>query len=428
MPEIVMYTKSWCGFCTRAKHLLAEKGLSWSEFDVEAEPAKLDEMVERSGRRTVPQIFVGDVHVGGFDDLAALERAGELDALVGAEGGQEATDEEAAAEHVKVLIIGSGPAGYTAAVYAARAELEPVMLAGLQFGGQLMLTTDVENYPGFPEGVTGPDMMDLFQKQAERFGTRILFEDATRVDLSSRPFKAWTEDKAFTADAVIVATGASAKWLGIPSEERLTNLGVSACATCDGALYRDKLMAVVGGGDTAMEEALFLTRFAPKVTVIHRRDELRASKIMQDRARRHEKIEFAWNSEVDEVLGDEFVTGVRLRDTKDGSTRDIEVEALFIAIGHQPNTDVFQGQLELDDTGYIKVEPGSSRTNIEGVFACGDAMDPTYRQAVTAAGTGCMAAIDSEPRVNGVYSCSASQRSLSMAAMQPVPAAVTAWR
>jgi thioredoxin reductase (NADPH) len=299
-------------------------------------------------------------------------------------------------ERVRVLIVGSGPAGYTAAIYAARAELEPVMLAGLQFGGQLMLTTDVENYPGFPEGVTGPDMMDLFQKQAERFGTRVLFEDASELDLSQRPFRVKTGDKEFLADAVILATGASARWLGMESEQRLQNKGVSACATCDGALYRGKPMAVVGGGDTALEEALFLTRFATKVTLIHRRDALRGSKIMQERARKNEKIEFAWNSVVDEVLGDEFVTGVRLRDTRNGETREIPVEALFIAIGHQPNTEFLRGQLELDSVGYIKVEAGTSRTGVEGVFACGDAMDPSYRQAVTAAGTGCMAAIDAE--------------------------------
>jgi thioredoxin reductase (NADPH) len=299
-------------------------------------------------------------------------------------------------ERVRVLIVGSGPAGYTAAIYAARAEFEPVMLAGLQFGGQLMLTTDVENYPGFPEGVTGPDMMDLFQKQAERFGTRVLFEDASELDLSQRPFRVKTGDKEFLADAVILATGASARWLGMESEQRLQNKGVSACATCDGALYRGKPMAVVGGGDTALEEALFLTRFATKVTLIHRRDALRGSKIMQERARKNEKIEFAWNSVVDEVLGDEFVTGVRLRDTRNGETREIPVEALFIAIGHQPNTEFLRGQLELDSVGYIKVEAGTSRTGVEGVFACGDAMDPSYRQAVTAAGTGCMAAIDAE--------------------------------
>ncbi|MGH0031524.1 MAG: thioredoxin-disulfide reductase [Myxococcota bacterium] len=298
--------------------------------------------------------------------------------------------------HHKVVIVGSGPAGYTAAVYAARAELEPVVVAGLQFGGQLMLTTDVENYPGFPDGVSGPDMMELFQKQAERFGSQILLEDATAVDLSERPFQVETASRRFTADAVILATGASARWLGLPSETRLQNLGVSACATCDGALYRGKPMAVVGGGDTAMEEALFLTRFATKVTVIHRRDELRASKIMQERALAHEKIEFAWNSQVDEVLGDEFVTGVRIADTKTGEKRELPVEALFIAIGHQPNTQLFQGQIDLDDVGYIRVKPGTSYTSREGVFACGDAMDPVYRQAVTAAGTGCMAAIDAE--------------------------------
>jgi thioredoxin reductase (NADPH) len=226
-------------------------------------------------------------------------------------------------EHRKLVIVGSGPAGYTAAVYAARAELEPVVVAGLQFGGQLMLTTDVENYPGFPDGVTGPEMMELFQKQAERFGTKVLLEDATEVQLGERPFTVKTASAHFTADSVILATGASARWLGIESETRLQNLGVSACATCDGALYRGKPMAVVGGGDTAMEEALFLTRFATRVTVVHRRDALRASKIMQERALNHEKIEFAWNSEVDEVLGDEFVTGVRLKDTQTGDTREL---------------------------------------------------------------------------------------------------------
>ena len=298
--------------------------------------------------------------------------------------------------HRKLVIVGSGPAGYTAAVYAARAELEPLVIAGLQFGGQLMLTTDVENYPGFPDGISGPQLMELFQKQAERFGAEILLEDATAVDLAKRPFEIATAERRFSADAVILATGASARWLGLPSETRLQNQGVSACATCDGALYRGKPMAVVGGGDTALEEALFLTRFATKVTVIHRRDELRASKIMQERAKANEKIEFAWNSEVDEVLGDAFVTGVRVRDTQTGATRELPVEALFVAIGHQPNTGLFRGQIELDGVGYIRVKPGTSRTSREGVFACGDAMDPVYRQAVTAAGTGCMAAIDAE--------------------------------
>jgi thioredoxin reductase (NADPH) len=301
-----------------------------------------------------------------------------------------------AVQHTRVLIIGSGPAGYTAAIYAARAGLEPIVLAGFAFGGQLMITTDVENFPGYPDGITGPAIMEDLQKQAERFGARVILEDATSVALAERPFRAETDTQAFTADSVVIATGASAKWIGLESEQRLVNLGVSACATCDGALYRDKPMAVVGGGDTAMEEALFLTRFATRVTVVHRRDELRASKIMQDRAKSHEKIEFAWNSAVDEVLGDEFVTGVRLVDVNSGEKKDIEVEALFIAIGHQPNTSLFTEQLALDDAGYIKVEPGTTRTAIEGVYACGDVADPTYRQAITAAGTGCMAAIDAE--------------------------------
>ncbi|MBW2389469.1 MAG: thioredoxin-disulfide reductase [Deltaproteobacteria bacterium] len=299
-------------------------------------------------------------------------------------------------EHTKVLIIGSGPAGYTAAIYSARAQLEPVMLGGMAFGGQLMLTTDVENYPGFPDGVTGPDMMELFRKQAERFGTKILFEDATEVDFSTRPFKVSTADRLFTADSVLISTGASARWLGLDSEQRLINNGVSACATCDGALFRNKAMAVVGGGDTAIEEALFLTRFASKVTVVHRRHELRASKIMAERAMNHELIDFAWNSQVKDVLGDEYVTGVRLQDTQSGDEREIDVEALFVAIGHQPNTSLFAGKLELDDADYIKLKPGTTQTSIEGVYACGDVSDPTYRQAVTAAGTGCMAAIESE--------------------------------
>jgi thioredoxin reductase (NADPH) len=239
-------------------------------------------------------------------------------------------------------------------------------------------------------------MMEDLQKQAERFGTQVVLSDATSVDLGQRPFVVETDEKTYTADALVVATGASARWLGIPSEDRLKNLGVSACATCDGALFRDKPLAVVGGGDTAMEEALFLTRFATKVTVVHRRDQLRASRIMQERALAHQKLEFAWDSTVEEVLGEDFVTGVRLRNLKTDETQDLDVEGLFIAIGHQPNTSLFEGQIELDDNAYVKVEPGTTRTSVEGVFACGDVADPVYRQAVTAAGTGCMAAIDSE--------------------------------
>jgi thioredoxin reductase (NADPH) len=392
MPAITMYTTETCPYCERAKQLLTRKGQTWTEINIEAEPRRRTEMVERTGQRTVPQIFIGERHVGGSDELHALEEKGELDALLGLAPRRTG----AVPERVRVVIVGSGPAGYTAAIYAGRADLAPVLLAGLQFGGQLMLTTDVENYPGFPEGVSGPEMMELFQKQAERFGTRVIAEDATALDLSQRPFRVTSDEHVFLADAVIVATGASARWLGIESEKRLLNRGVSACATCDGALFRGKQMAVVGGGDTALEEALFLTRYATKVSLIHRRDRLRASKIMQDRALANPKIEFVWNSEVDEVLGRDFVTAVRVRDVQSGEKREIPVEALFVAIGHKPNTDLLRGQLELDPVGYIRVEPGSSRTGVAGVFACGDATDPVYRQAITAAGTGCMAAIDAE--------------------------------
>jgi thioredoxin reductase (NADPH) len=298
---------------------------------------------------------------------------------------------------VRLAIIGSGPAGYTAAIYASRAELEPVVIAGAAFGGQLMITTEVENYPGFPEGVSGPELVELFQKQAERFGAKILFEDATAIDFSKRPFEIETHSQSYQADAVVVATGASAKWLNIDSEQKYVNRGVSACATCDGALYRGKPIAVVGGGDTAMEEALFLTRFATEVIVIHRRDSLRASKIMAERAQRHDKIRFVWHSEVAEVLGDEkAATAVRLRDVRNGALSTLEIGALFVAIGHKPNTDLFRGVLDLNPAGYLVTTPGSTRTNVPGVFACGDAMDPVYRQAVTAAGTGCMAALDAE--------------------------------
>ncbi len=298
---------------------------------------------------------------------------------------------------VRLAIIGSGPAGYTAAIYAGRADLEPVVIAGAAFGGQLMITTEVENYPGFPEGVSGPELVEMFQKQAERFGARILFEDATAIDFAKRPFTIETDSEIFQAETVVVATGAQAKWLGLPSEEKYTNRGVSACATCDGALYKGRPMAVIGGGDTAMEEALFLTRFATEVTVVHRRDSLRASRIMADRAQRHDKIRFLWHHEVAEVLGDDkALTAVNVRDVRDGKVTRLDVGALFVAIGHKPNTDLFRGVLELNPQGYLVTQPGSTRTNVEGVFACGDAMDPVYRQAVTAAGTGCMAALDAE--------------------------------
>jgi thioredoxin reductase (NADPH) len=396
VPRVLLYTKPYCPFCDRAKELLRSKGVDWDEIDIEATPGAIEEMLERSGgRRTVPQIFIGDAYVGGSDELASLERQGKLDELL--ERGP-SPSVSGAADRVSVLIVGSGPAGYTAAIYTSRAELEPVVIAGRAFGGQLMLTTDVENYPGFPEGVTGPEMMELFEKQAARFGARIEKIDATAVDLGSHPFRVEAEGRRFEAEALILATGASAKWIGLPSEERLRDIGggVSACATCDGALFRGQPLAVVGGGDTALEEALFLTRFATEVHVIHRRDQLRASKIMQERAFRNEKIRFVWDSVVEEVLGDKAVTGVRLRNVKTDELSDLPVQGLFVAIGHKPNTDLFKPWIHTNEQGYILVEPGSTRTNVEGVFACGDAMDPHYRQAVTAAGTGCMAALDAE--------------------------------
>jgi len=295
----------------------------------------------------------------------------------------------------RVIIIGSGPAGLTAAIYAARANLQPLVLAGGLYGGQLMLTTDVENYPGFPEGIMGPDLMIKFREQAERFGARIENVDATAVDFSKRPFVVRTTDEEFHAKTVIVATGASARWLEIPGEEKLRGRGVSTCATCDGAFFREKHIVVVGGGDSAMEEALFLTRFGRRVTVIHRREGLRASKIMSERARSHPKIDFIWNTVVDEVLGDTHMTGLKLRNVHDDSSIEYEADALFIAIGHTPNTAIFRGQLDLDEMGYI-VSPDGSETNIDGVFVAGDVNDIRYKQAVTAAGSGCKAAMDAE--------------------------------
>ncbi|MHB1049401.1 MAG: thioredoxin-disulfide reductase [Bacteroidota bacterium] len=303
--------------------------------------------------------------------------------------------------HRKVIIIGSGPAGFTAALYASRANLNPLIFEGLQPGGQLTITTEVENYPGFEHGIQGPELMEVMRKQALRFGAESLYKIITKVDFSKRPFTLWADDEQYTADAVIVSTGASAQWLGLPSEKEYSGYGVSACATCDGFFFRNQEVYVVGGGDTAMEEANFLTKFASKLTLVHRRDEFRASKVMQDRVLKNPKVSVEWNTVVDEVLGvtennKKKMTGLKLKNVKTGEIKQVKADGLFLAIGHKPNTDLFKGILDMHENGYLKVQPGTTKTNIEGIFAAGDVADHYYRQAITAAGTGCMAALDAE--------------------------------
>jgi thioredoxin reductase (NADPH) len=309
----------------------------------------------------------------------------------------------------KLIIIGSGPAGLTAAIYAARANLEPTVFAGGLAGGQLMITTDVENYPGFGDGIMGPELMARFRSQAERFGAQIHDLDVTKVDFSRSPLSVWVDDEEHRAEAIIVATGASAMWLGIDAEVRLRGRGVSSCATCDGAFFKNKDIFVVGGGDTAMEEATFLTRFGKTVTIVHRRDAFRASKIMQQRASEHPKISVVWNSVVEDIFGDTKVTGVRLRDLTTGAATDKPADAVFVAIGHRPNTEIFAGQLKLDERGYI-LSPDGTRTNVDGVFVAGDVQDTRYRQAVTAAGMGCRAAMDAEKYLEARESASIAAR------------------
>ncbi len=393
MKNVTVYSTEYCPYCLRAKQLLNAKKVPFEEIRVDERPEERETMERRAnGARTVPQIFVDDFHVGGCDDLYALEREGKLDALLGLE-----RTGKRAPRHKRVIVVGSGPAGYTAAIYAARANLSPLLFTGAQKGGQLTTTTEVENFPGFPQGVDGNDLMVRMENQAVRFDTEVVFGEVTRLDLLKRPFEVYQEDIPFTCDALIVATGATARYLGLESEEKYRNRGVSACATCDGFFYRGKSVAVAGGGDTALEEAHYLTNFCKKVYLIHRRDELRASMAMQKRIFANAKVEIVWNSVVDEVIGDgNAMTDLRVRSVKTNEKRELGVEGLFVAIGHVPNTKLFEGVLEMDRAGYLLTEPGSSRTNVAGVFVCGDVADSTYRQAVTAAGTGCMAALDAE--------------------------------
>ncbi len=398
MTKITMYSKDGCPWCVRAKKLLDDRGIAFETVDVAARPEARDEMVARGAlARTVPQVFADDRYVGDCERLLELDAAGRLEDSLGLptspRGGLHAADPVR-----EIAIIGSGPAGLTAALYAARANLKPILFAGIQPGGQLTITTEVENYPGFPKGIQGPELMEQMREQALRFEAEIVDDVVERAYLAGTPKILESSSRIVRARSVVIATGASARWLGLPSEKEYAGKGVSACATCDGFFFRNEDVAVVGGGDTAMEEALYLVNFCRSVTVIHRRDEFRASRIMRSRVVSHPKIRVVWDSVVEEVVGDGTkVTGLRLRNVKTNAEQRLDASGLFVAIGHKPNTDLFRGQMELDETGYIVVpERGRTATALPGVFAAGDVRDREYRQAVTAAGMGCMAAIEAE--------------------------------
>ena len=390
--KITIYSKYNCPYCTRAKMLLESKKIKYTEINIQDHPEERENMIRRSkGGKTFPQIIIGDLHVGGCDDLYKLDKLNKLDSILGL------TSENVEAKHHKLVIIGSGPAGYTAGIYAGRANLQPVLFTGNEKGGQLITTTDIENFPGFPEGINGMDLMLSMEKQAKKFGTEFVFGEITKIDLKKRPFTIYVGNQIHTSEAVIIATGATARYLGIPSEEEYKGKGVSACATCDGFFFKGKDVAIVGGGDTAMEEAIYLTNLCNKVYLIHRRDTFRASKAMQDRVKKNPKIEIIYSSTVEEIIGDKVeVKELKLKSTVDKSISTIDVAGVFIAIGHTPNTEFLKGQLPLDEKGYLQVIDNTSKTKIPGVFACGDIVDSDYRQAITAAGSGCKAAIDAE--------------------------------
>ena len=399
MSDVLIYTKEYCPWCDRTKDLLASKGAHYREIVVSGRPDLEKEMIERSGGKlTVPQVFVDGRNLGGYEDLSALDQKGELGALLKVYPAERPETEESSEAGVENLVVlGSGPAGLTAAIYAARANLKPLVVEGREAGGQLTLTTDVENYPGFPSGVMGPELIAEMRKQAGRFGARFLKGDATGADVVGAPVGITVDGREVQTRALIIATGAGARLLGLDSERKLLGHGVSTCATCDGFFFRGKEILVVGGGDSAMEEATFLTKFASKVTVIHRRDKLRASKIMQEKAFKNPKIQFVWDSTLAEIrdVGKGRVEGAVLRHLKTNQTTEIRCDGIFVAIGHIPNTRLFEGQLEMDANGYLITHQGTA-TSRPGVFAAGDVADHVYRQAVTAAGTGCMAALDAE--------------------------------
>ncbi len=392
MKEVLVYSKYNCPFCDRAKELLKSKGVDYKEINVEDVPQAREEMLKKSnGGKTFPQIFIGEEHVGGCDDLYAIEKEGKLNTKLGIE------EAESTTTHYPLVILGAGPAGYTAAIYAARANLNPVIFTGEQKGGQLTTTTDVENFPGFAKGIGGQALMDEMEAQVKRFGTQIIVGTITSANLKQRPFILEQGNKKITTDALIIATGATAKYLGIASEEAYKGKGVSACATCDGFFYKGQDVAVIGGGDSAMEEASYLSLICNKVYLIHRREEFRASKAMQDRVNANPKIEIITSHTLDEVLGDtKEVKQLRLQSTITKEKKEIDVSALFLAVGHTPNTQLFKDVLTTDEAGYLVTQERSTAMNVPGVFACGDVTDPHYRQAITAAGSGCQAAIDVE--------------------------------
>ena len=393
---IEIYTTDWCPYCDRAKNILRSKDLQYTEIDITNDDERRQEMIERSQQRTVPQIFIDGKSIGGSDDLVNLTASGQLDQYLSPSASEPV-------HHYPLIVLGSGPAGYTATIYASRANLAPALISGLEPGGQLTTTTEIENWPGAEIALQGPQLMARIREHAERFDANLINDHIHTVDLQQRPFRLSGDHGIYTSDALIIVTGASAKYLGLTSEQQYKGRGVSACATCDGFFYRDKPIAVVGGGNTAVEEALYLAKIASHVTLIHRRDRLRADKILQDRLFKQVaagKIDVIWNHTVDEILGDETgVTGLRLAQVNSGETQQLQVDGVFIAIGHQPNTQLFEDQLTLQN-GYIQVYGGNqgntTATSIPGVFAAGDVADPVYRQAITSAGTGAMAAIDAE--------------------------------